>query len=78
MPATTTTPMTKFAIRTTDEAWIKRNNGVTDDDSRTIVLVPAAKVEHVTICGNAMLRTTLTDCPSDFARVALCPAAWVA
>jgi hypothetical protein len=70
--------LTKFAIRTRDAAWIARNNGTTDADGRTTIKVPADRVEHVTICGNDMLRTTLADCPSDFARLAVCPAAWVA
>lgn len=76
MPATAS--LVKFAIRTHDAAWVKRNNGVTDSDGRTTILVAAASVEHVTICRQPMLRTTLTDCPSDFMNVAVCPVAWVA
>jgi hypothetical protein len=69
--------LVKFALRTSDTAWIARNDGLTGDDGRTTILIPAAVVERVTILGTRMLRTTLADCPSDFARLALCPAAWV-
>jgi hypothetical protein len=69
--------LVKFAGRTHDTAWIKRNNGTTDSDGRTTILVPAGKVERFQMRGNDWLRHTLTDCPRDFARVALCPAYWV-
>lgn len=78
MTATRNGSRAEFAIRTSDEAWIKRNHGVTGNDGRVTILVPASEIEVITFCGNDHLRHYLADCPKDFGNPwAMCPAVWV-
>lgn len=67
-----------FAVRTDDQAWIKRNNGVTDEAGRVLVQVPAAEVEKITSCGRPFLVRTFADKPADAGNATVrCLAAWV-
>lgn len=70
--------MAPFALRTSDQAWIKRNGGVVDSDGRVTVQVPADEIETFTFCGKTHLSHTFRDIPKDFGNGAVgCPAAWV-
>ena len=70
--------LTKFAIRTSDQAWIKRNHGTIGEAGRIFVQVPAAEVERITFCGQPMLRHRFADAPADAMNGAImCPAIWV-
>lgn len=74
-PAVTLTP---FAIRTSDIAWIKRNNATVRPDGWVFFDVPASQVTFMMFCGNDFLRYTLPDLPRDFPnRHAMTPAAFV-
>lgn len=69
---------TKFALRTTDTAWIKRNNGQLDKDGRVVVQVPADQIERFTFCGKTHLRHTFRDVPKDYPNGTVgCPAMFV-
>jgi hypothetical protein len=68
--------MTAFALRTSDEAWIARHDGVADDKGRVVVLVD--DVERVDFAGREWLRHTFTDIPRDaWNGSIMCPVAWV-
>jgi hypothetical protein len=70
--------MIEFVLRTSDTAWISRNDGSVDDDGRVTVQVPPAEVEPFTFAGRRWLRRHFADCPQDAANPWLvCPAAWV-
>lgn len=69
--------MTKFVLRTSDAAWIKRHNGTVDSDGKVTVEVPA--VDHVKFAGHDWIRHTFTDVPRDAQNGSImCPVAWVA
>lgn len=70
--------MTKFVLRTADQAWITRNGGQVDHDGKVTVQVPASEVEEVTFAGRPWLRHHFADAPKDAANASImCPAAWV-
>lgn len=69
--------MTKFVLRTTDAAWIKRNNGTVDNDGKVAVEVDT--VEPVKFAGGDWIRHRFTDVPRDAANGSImCPASWIA
>lgn len=77
-PGTPGVTLTPFAIRTSDTAWIKRNNAAVRPDGWVFFDVPVSQVTFMTFCGNDHLRCTLTDLPRDFGnRHAMVPAAFV-
>jgi hypothetical protein len=81
MPAKTAPAknLVRFALRTTDAAWIERHNGSADEDGRVFVTLPAAEVEEVRFAGKDWLRHKFADCPRDFPNaLVMCPAKWVA
>jgi hypothetical protein len=80
MPAKTApaADLREFALRTTDAAWIARNNGVTDENGRVTVQVPASQIAAVKFAGNDWLRHKFADCPRDIPNaLVMCPAKWV-
>jgi hypothetical protein len=67
-----------FALRTSDQAWIKRNRAVTGEAGRVLVQVPASQVEKITRCGRPWLMHRFADVPRDAMNASItCPAAWV-
>jgi hypothetical protein len=67
-----------FALRTSDTAWIKRNNGVTGEDGKTFVQVPANEIDAIKFGPADVLRHVFADVPSDAGNAAtMCPAKWV-
>jgi hypothetical protein len=78
MNTTDTTDTVEFALRTTDAAWVKRNNGRTDDDGRTVISVPLSYIKAVKFAGKNWLRLTFADCPRDIPNATvMCPADYV-
>jgi hypothetical protein len=70
--------MVKFALRTTDAAWIKRHGGQADDAGRVTVMVPADEIAAVKFAGKDWLRHQFADRPKDIANaLVMCPAGWV-
>lgn len=70
--------MVPFILITSDAAWIKRHNGVTDPDGRVTVMLPADQVETITFAKNLWLRHKFADCPKDFEySLVMCPLKWV-
>lgn len=70
--------MTKFVLRTTDQAWITRNAGQVDDDGKVTVHVPESEVEAFTFAGKPWVRHHFADLPREFANPVACPAMWLA
>lgn len=67
-----------FIIRTTDQAWIARNDGVDAGKERTAVQVPADQTEEITIMGKPWIRHRFTDVPKDCPNGSLlCPVKWL-
>jgi hypothetical protein len=67
-----------FALRTSDQAWIKRNGAVTGEAGRVLVQVPASEIEKITRCGRPWLQHRFADVPRDAMNASItCPAAWV-
>lgn len=68
--------MSPFVLRTSDQDWIKRHNGVTDADGRVRVMVDS--VERDTFAGREWVRHVFQDVPHDFPNGSvMCPAAWL-
>jgi len=71
MTATTgSDTLVAFALRTSDQKWIARNNATVNDDELVFVMVPAGevKMEVLQMPHRELVKLTrkFGDCPKDF------------